>query len=92
VTKLTLYTKTDCCLCDDARAALERVRRDVGFDLESIDVTTSRELDERYGERVPVIALNGSELFEYRVDEDRLRAILSEQSSAGAAVPAPPTS
>jgi hypothetical protein len=84
MTKLTFYTKTDCCLCDDALTALERVHRDFDFELERVDVASSPELDERYGTRVPVIALDGSELFEYRVDESALRGLLSERPSAGA--------
>ena len=69
---VTLYSRPGCHLCDDARAALERVRRDAPFDLEEVDITTDDALHRRYLERIPVVALNGEEIFEYYVDEDAL--------------------
>ena len=50
---LTLYTKPDCTLCDEALAALERVRRRTPFELEVIDISADTMLAERFGERIP---------------------------------------
>jgi hypothetical protein len=75
--KLILYTKSDCCLCEEALAALERVRADRPFELEAVDIGGDPELMERYGERIPVVHVSGISTFEYRVDEDELREILS---------------
>ena len=36
---LTLYTKPDCTLCDEAQAALERVRMRMPFELEVVDIS-----------------------------------------------------
>ena len=69
---VTLYGKPDCHLCDDARRALERVHAKVPFELEEVDITTDDALHARYLERIPVIAFNGEELFDYHVDEDAL--------------------
>jgi glutaredoxin len=73
VTKITLYGKPGCHLCEDARAALERVRAGRGFELEEVDVSLDPALNRRYGERIPVLALDGEELFEFFVDEESLR-------------------
>jgi glutaredoxin len=73
VTRITLYGKPGCHLCEDARAALERVRAGRGFELEEVDVSLDPALNRRYGERIPVLALDGEELFEYFVDEESLR-------------------
>jgi glutaredoxin len=69
VTTLTLYGKPGCHLCDDARAAVERVtaRRDVP--LEQVDISRDPVLYKRYGERIPVLELNGEAVFEFFVDE-----------------------
>ena len=75
--KLTLYTKSDCCLCDEALAALERVRAERLFELETVDIEGDPDLMRRYGERIPVVHVSGITTFEYRVDEDELRQILS---------------
>jgi coenzyme F420-reducing hydrogenase beta subunit len=70
---LTVYGKPGCHLCDDARAAVRDVLagRDVG--LREVDVTVDPVLERRYGERIPVVALDGEELFDYVVDPDVLR-------------------
>jgi glutaredoxin len=73
VSVVTLYSRPGCHLCDDARAALERVRRDAPFDLEEVDITADDALHRRYLERIPVVALDGEEIFEYFVDEDALK-------------------
>jgi glutaredoxin len=72
VTRVTLYGRPGCHLCDDARAALERVRARAPFALDEIDIETDDALHARYLERIPVIALDGEELFDYFVDEDAL--------------------
>ena len=72
MSRVTLYSRPGCHLCDDARQALRRVAQRAPFDLEEVDITTDDALHARYLERIPVIALNGQELFDYHVDEDAL--------------------
>ncbi|MGH2969625.1 MAG: glutaredoxin family protein [Solirubrobacteraceae bacterium] len=74
---VTLYGRPGCHLCDDARAVLERVRADARFTLREVDITTDDELHRRYLERVPVVCLDGEELFDYHVDEHALRRRLA---------------
>jgi glutaredoxin len=74
---VTLYGREGCHLCDDARAALERVRARAPFALEEIDIESDRGLHARYLERIPVVALDGRELFEFFVDEAALVEALS---------------
>jgi glutaredoxin len=73
---VTLYTRPGCHLCDEARATLDRLRTSIDFDLLEIDITTDDALHRRYLERIPVIALDGEELFDYVVDEARLLDLL----------------
>ena len=77
---VTLYSKPDCHLCVDARTALSRVAADIPFELRELDITADEALHRAYFERIPVVALDGEELFEYFVDEhtlrERLEAIL----------------
>jgi glutaredoxin len=76
--KLTLYTKPDCCLCDEALAALERVRAERPFELEAVDISGDPDLVRRYGERIPVVHVSGIPTFEYRVDEEELVQLLAQ--------------
>ena len=73
---ITLYSRPGCHLCDDARAALERVRAKTAFSLREVDITGDDELHRRYLERIPVVALGDEELFEFFVDEAALEARL----------------
>jgi glutaredoxin len=69
---VTLYGRPGCHLCDDARAALQRVRAAHPFRLEEVDIESDDTLFKRYLERIPVVALDGEELFELFVDERAL--------------------
>ena len=71
--RATLYGKPGCHLCDEARAVVERVRAHHPFELREVDVTLDPELHRAYGERIPVLELDGEELFEFFVDEAELR-------------------
>jgi glutaredoxin len=69
---LTLYSRPGCHLCDDARAALERVRARAPFALREVNIESDDSLLSRYLERIPVVALGDEELFDFHVDEAAL--------------------
>jgi glutaredoxin len=71
--KLTLYGKAGCCLCDEAREAVEEVRAELGFDVEHVDVSLDPRLHREYGERIPVVDIDGEEAFELGFDAAALR-------------------
>ena len=66
--RVTLYTRTGCCLCHDARRILEAARARAPFDYEELDIDADPELRRRYNEEVPVIAIDGVKAFKYRVE------------------------
>ncbi len=74
---LTLYSKPDCHLCDDARTVLDRVAADIPFELRELDITAHDDLHRAYFDRIPVVALGGEDLFEYFVQESALRERLA---------------
>ena len=73
---LTLYSRPGCHLCDEARAALERVRARTTFSLHEVNIESDDSLLRRYLERIPVVALGDEELFDFFVDETALEAKL----------------
>ena len=78
--KIVLYGKPGCCLCDEARAVVEEARAVHPFELEEVDVSTDPGLHREYGERIPVLALDGDELFEFHVNAAELaRRLQSER-------------
>jgi glutaredoxin len=73
VTVVTLYGKPGCCLCDEAKEAIHTVRLDRQFELQEVDVSLDPALHERYGERIPVVEIDGEEAFELHLDAGLLR-------------------
>lgn len=74
---VVLYGRPGCHLCDDAREILTRVGADLPFVLQERDIEQDDVLHRAYLERIPVVALDGEELFEFFVDEDELRRRLT---------------
>jgi glutaredoxin len=76
MTTLTLYGKPGCCLCEDARSVIDVVRGEWSFDLREVDVSIDPALHREYGERIPVLEVDGEEVFELHVDPLELRKLL----------------
>ncbi|WP_018218152.1 glutaredoxin family protein [Salinispora vitiensis] len=70
--RLTLLTRPGCHLCEDAKAALERVVSVTNDRWVEKDVTGDVELEREYGDRLPVVLLDGKEHGYWRVEEERL--------------------
>ncbi len=56
-TILYLYTTTSCHLCEQAEAVLATVQWPAALTVEVVDVSESDELVQRYGKRIPVLAV-----------------------------------
>lgn len=76
--KVTIYSKSNCHLCEIAEERILNVRKRVDFVLEKIGIERDEALMQRYGERIPVVCLDGKEIFVYRVSEKILEKRLRE--------------
>ena len=76
---LTPYSRPGCCLCEDMKAVLAEVELDPPFDLEEIDISTQAELEERFGQEIPVLFVNGRKAFKYRVTSRELHRRLRRE-------------
>jgi glutaredoxin len=75
MSNVVLYGRQGCCLCEDAREVLERVRARRGrdaFTLQEVDIDRDDALLRAYLERIPVVTIDGTEVFEFFVDESEL--------------------
>ncbi len=70
-------TRAGCPSCVTAEADVARICADLGVAWRAVDVDTDPELRAEYGDRVPVIVVDGAEHGYWRVEEDRLRAALT---------------
>jgi glutaredoxin len=73
MTLVTLYGKPGCCLCDEAKAEIATVRGEREFDLREVDVSADPALFRDYGERIPVVEVDGEQAFELHVTAAELR-------------------
>ena len=81
--KITLYTRKECCLCEEMKEAVRQVAGEIPLEVEAIDVDFAPELRDRYGNGVPVLLINGRKAFKYRVTVSELKKKLKNFSRTG---------
>jgi glutaredoxin len=82
--EVILYGRDGCCLCDDAREVLMRVRSRHPFVFEEQDIEQDEALLRAYLERIPVVTIDGVEAFELFVEEDAFESTLVDNREANA--------
>lgn len=73
---VTVYTRKGCHLCDVAIETLVLLQSELQFDIEKHFIDGDPELEEKYGEHVPVIHIDGQHHDFWRVDPERFRSSL----------------
>ena len=76
---VTVLTRRDCSLCQTAIGEVRRICDPLDVAWTTVDVDTDPELCAEYGDRVPVILIDGREHGYWAVEEDRFRAALARR-------------
>jgi glutaredoxin len=76
---VTVYSKPDCHLCEEAMRVLRALQQEVSFELREQDITEQETLHRAYFDRIPVVVLDGEELCEYFVHEALVRERLESR-------------
>jgi hypothetical protein len=76
--RIEMYSRPGCHLCDDAKAVIEPFSRTYPLELTVTDVDSNPALREAYGTEIPIILINGTEVFRHRIDPDALERKLRE--------------
>ena len=74
--RVVLYSRPGCHLCDVARDLLMAERQRTPFDLEEVSIEHDEALELAYGVRVPVVEIDGREVFEFEVDAAELTRLV----------------
>lgn len=74
---LTVLSREYCHLCHEMVAALERFRGRYDFRVEVVDVDRHPALEERWGDKVPVLLDGEREICHYHLDHEALEARLA---------------
>jgi glutaredoxin len=76
--EVSIYSRSNCHLCEVALGVLEEIRNEFDFQITKILIDGSAELEEKYGEQVPVILINNEPHDFFRVDPERFRLAISK--------------
>jgi len=76
--RVTFFTRPECTLCHAALFVIQRVRSRSAFELEIVDISAAgnERWQEAYKHDIPVVHIDGEEVFRHRVDERRFAALL----------------
>ena len=77
--ELTLYSRPGCHLCDDMKAIVAPVARELGWIVKEIDISGHPELESRFGQEIPVLFVGERKAFKYRLTESALRRRLRDR-------------
>lgn len=70
------YTKPNCPLCDKALEEIELAQAQFAFVIEQVNILSDLVLYERYKHDIPVVCLDGVEIFRHRLTAEELLAKL----------------
>lgn len=77
MSEVVLYGKPGCCLCDDAKGALETA----GIGFREVDITGDPGLMAEFGYVIPVVEVDGVAAFQAGMNPDDLPGIVGELSA-----------
>ena len=76
--EVSVYSRSNCHLCEVALEVISEIRTEFDFTITKILIEGNAELEEKYGEQVPVILINNQPHDFFRVDPERFRLAISK--------------
>jgi hypothetical protein len=75
----TVYSRPDCSLCEQLLHDLaEMLSPEQASRVALVDISEDPALEARYGSRIPVLTADGEFVCAYRLDAERVRALLDQ--------------
>jgi glutaredoxin len=71
-----VYSRPGCHLCDKAKDAIHSSGLQSLFTFEEVNIESDHQLLRKYQYDIPVVTLDGSEIFRHRVDKDKFRELV----------------
>ena len=78
---ITLYSRPGCHLCEEAKAAIAPLLRELGVVLREVNIDEDAILKERYGSDIPVLFIGAHKAAKHHVDLVQFRRQLEEARS-----------
>jgi glutaredoxin len=83
MTRITLYSRVGCHLCDVMKEQIDKYAGRYEFTLDVVDIDQDPKLREEYNWDVPVLVVDGEKIAKYRLDEAMLLRRLDGSRSNG---------
>jgi len=80
LTRLTIYSRPGCHLCDEMKAVVHRVSVSIPLSLDEVDISGDAELERLYGLEIPVLLIEGKKVAKYRIAEAELLRIVTRRA------------
>lgn len=78
--KVVIYSRPGCHLCDEAKQTIVTAVDASEYTLEEINIEDDSELLRRYQYDIPVICINGEEVFRHRLSANEFKRALARHS------------
>jgi glutaredoxin len=80
LTRLTIFSRPGCHLCDEMKEVVHRVSAAVPLSIEEVDISADAELERLYGVEIPVLMIDGKKVAKYRIEESELLRIVTRRA------------
>jgi glutaredoxin len=77
--ELTLYTRSDCCLCHEMEQLLAQELPRFDSNLTRVEIDNNSDLEAQFGHEVPVLFVNNRKAFKFRCTARDLRRRLTHE-------------
>ncbi len=74
--RVTIYSRPGCHLCDQMKSVVASVSARMPLAIEEIDISRDALLEQRYGEQIPVLLIDGKIAAKYRISEEEFERVL----------------
>jgi glutaredoxin len=74
--EIIVYSKPDCCLCDQVKTQLKKLQKVHKFDWKEINILDDPADFESFQYEIPVVFIDGRKAFKHRLDESRFIRLL----------------
>jgi hypothetical protein len=79
---VVVFHAAGCHLCERALVQVRALHDELGFSLDEVAIDGDTELEARYREWLPVVEIDGEQVFTYHVHEEAFRRRISTAQSA----------
>ena len=74
--EVEIFSRSGCHLCESAENVVRSVGNEINFDLKVTLIDGNSDLEEKFGDQVPVTFINGHQHDYFRVDRERFKSAL----------------